>query len=443
MRRVDPERIAAMAAKDNDEKALERSGSVLDSFLSCLPQSDEPSADRLTSQEEMRKAIQQGKVADLISSHGTAPAKPKTSVKANKSAAVPAIPHGNVAEAARFAPLSEQDRRALQRADSHTVLQQFVHILQRHKTRHIDLFRALDKDHNGNVSKAELNAALDSLNVIATEEEIDGLFDELDKDDSGGIEFRELDKALRIAGAELEEKDHAQAALDKSIKSMSMAHWSNNSPPQGGDDTMNGSSTSTLDSAAAPSSEKQSTVAEILGNCMPGEDRPPEPPPAPPPRNRSFDTPPKPPPRKSTSPEQIAQSVASQAVEQAMAEAVAEAAVAPSPVEKSAATQVADAYDTARIAIKEAEATAEATAEGLFSPGGGLFSPENRRGKAEGFFSPPAKPEPPARTSFFTPAPNRSRFSRPGGGGGCGRRGREDGFVGRGVARCDGGGGGG
>ena len=97
-----------------------------------------------------------------------------------------------------------------------------------------------------------MEGSLDSLNVIATEEEIDGLFDELDKDDSGGIEFRELDKALRIAGAELEEKDHAQAALDKSIKSMSMAHWSNNSRPQGSDDTMNGSSTSTLDSAAAP-----------------------------------------------------------------------------------------------------------------------------------------------------------------------------------------------
>ncbi len=55
-----------------------------------------------------------------------------------------------------FAPLSQAERRALRAAPASAVPQQLAALLQLHHTRVIDLFRALDKNADGEVTKAEL-----------------------------------------------------------------------------------------------------------------------------------------------------------------------------------------------------------------------------------------------------------------------------------------------
>ena len=65
-------------------------------------------------------------------------------------------------------------------------------VLRKHHTRVIDLFRALDRNQDGHVSREELGAALTSLGVHASVAEADALFAKLDPDGSQSIEFKEL-----------------------------------------------------------------------------------------------------------------------------------------------------------------------------------------------------------------------------------------------------------
>ena len=61
----------------------------------------------------------------------------------------------------------------------------------------IDLFRALDVDGSGCVSKKEFRKGIgDALGVVISLEECAALFARLDPDDSGTIEYRELDAKL-------------------------------------------------------------------------------------------------------------------------------------------------------------------------------------------------------------------------------------------------------
>ena len=117
-------------------------------------------------------------------------------------------------DAVRFAPLSEAEKRALKEAEAATVMQNFAAILRAHKTRVIDLFRALDRNSDGQVSQKELMGALSSLGVTASDSEIEGLFGELDRDGSGDIEFKELQKALRIANQQLDEAEAKAKAAE-------------------------------------------------------------------------------------------------------------------------------------------------------------------------------------------------------------------------------------
>lgn len=55
-----------------------------------------------------------------------------------------------------FAPLSQSERRALRTAPAATLPEKLAALLQQHHTRVIDLFRALDLDQDGQVSKEEV-----------------------------------------------------------------------------------------------------------------------------------------------------------------------------------------------------------------------------------------------------------------------------------------------
>ena len=66
-----------------------------------------------------------------------------------------------------------------------------------------DLFRALDRNADGTVSRMELASALRALGVQARAYEVDELFEQLDPDESGGIDFRELQLALLSASRDL------------------------------------------------------------------------------------------------------------------------------------------------------------------------------------------------------------------------------------------------
>ena len=101
-----------------------------------------------------------------------------------------------------FAPLSQSERRTLRTSAASSIPERLAAMLQHHHTRVIDLFRALDKNADGEVTRPELADALDQLGVEATDDEVEELFDRLDPDHSGGIVFRELQNALRDATRE-------------------------------------------------------------------------------------------------------------------------------------------------------------------------------------------------------------------------------------------------
>ena len=91
-----------------------------------------------------------------------------------------------------FAPLSQSERRALRATPASDIPVRLAALLQQHHTRVIDLFRALDKNADGQVTKDELESALASLGVRTSRDELHDLFERLDPDGSGGIVFREL-----------------------------------------------------------------------------------------------------------------------------------------------------------------------------------------------------------------------------------------------------------
>lgn len=137
-----------------------------------------------------------------------------------------------------FAPLSQAERKALRAAPALALPQQLASLLQLHHTRVIEcaasdrwesaqtlsppfarrvrrrgrlarsLFRALDKNADGQVTKPELAEALSSLGVQASREELDLLFERLDPDGSGGIVFRELQLAILAATREEPASDY-------------------------------------------------------------------------------------------------------------------------------------------------------------------------------------------------------------------------------------------
>ena len=72
-----------------------------------------------------------------------------------------------------------------------SVTQSMSAMLQRNRARVRDLMHWLDKDGDGQVTRAELVAALESLGLQVTGSELDVLLSELDKDRSGTVSFRE------------------------------------------------------------------------------------------------------------------------------------------------------------------------------------------------------------------------------------------------------------
>eukprot|EP00966_Prymnesium_polylepis_P146983 3394712-Prymnesium_polylepis.1 len=83
--------------------------------------------------------------------------------------------------------------------------------LSRSASRVIDLFRQWDEDESGSVDKKEFRHAVQSMgfDFLATNEEIDMVFDSLDADGSGSLEYKEINKQLRIG---------AGSALDPSLQ---------------------------------------------------------------------------------------------------------------------------------------------------------------------------------------------------------------------------------
>ena len=67
--------------------------------------------------------------------------------------------------------------------------------LRANHARVLDLFRALDADADGMVSRGELASTLGRLGLHASPNEVDALFDSIDADGSDRIDFRELQKA--------------------------------------------------------------------------------------------------------------------------------------------------------------------------------------------------------------------------------------------------------
>ena len=99
----------------------------------------------------------------------------------------------------QFAPLDVNQKAALRKASTSSLPTLLSSLLNQNKSRVMDLFRCLDKNGDGEVSRRELEKALKELGVNASKQSIDDLFSHLDPDHSGGIEFRELQRALLAA----------------------------------------------------------------------------------------------------------------------------------------------------------------------------------------------------------------------------------------------------
>ncbi|EOD21783.1 hypothetical protein EMIHUDRAFT_60191, partial [Emiliania huxleyi CCMP1516] len=64
----------------------------------------------------------------------------------------------------------------------------------------LDLFRALDRNEDGLVSRGELRSKLMGLGLQVSPHELNELFYALDPDGSGAIDYEELRRALLEAG---------------------------------------------------------------------------------------------------------------------------------------------------------------------------------------------------------------------------------------------------
>lgn len=93
-------------------------------------------------------------------------------------------------------------------------------MLRENSTRAIDMFRALDKNGDGTVTRVEFRAALPLLGFETSKAAvIDGLFDQLDNNGNGVLEHAELETNLRRDDIELDAELQAGAvAFDVEIK---------------------------------------------------------------------------------------------------------------------------------------------------------------------------------------------------------------------------------
>ena len=90
----------------------------------------------------------------------------------------------------------------LQNEPGLSVITQLRQALGANFGRVVDLFRDLDEDGNGSVSRSEFRSVLPMLGLQVHREDADAFFDTLDTDRSGGIDYDELHNKLR-AGAEV------------------------------------------------------------------------------------------------------------------------------------------------------------------------------------------------------------------------------------------------
>lgn len=117
------------------------------------------------------------------------------------------------------------EREALQRKASRSLPAALAATLRANRTRTIDLFRVMDMNLDGVVSKDELGKMLENIGLHVGAAELDELFERLDPDGSGGIVFRELHRVLREA--ELEEealRSPPRAALDARAAAFALSY---------------------------------------------------------------------------------------------------------------------------------------------------------------------------------------------------------------------------
>ena len=120
-----------------------------------------------------------------------------------------------------FAPLTSGEKEALRSAPASSLPQRLSSLLKQNHTRVIDLFRSLDKNGDGEVTRPELAKALSDLGVSASKDELDEMFRTLDPDHSGGIDFRELQKAMMDASGDRKTRVIAAAAVVSTPKTVS------------------------------------------------------------------------------------------------------------------------------------------------------------------------------------------------------------------------------
>ena len=75
-----------------------------------------------------------------------------------------------------FAPLTTHEMNALRSAPASSLPKRLSSLLQQNHTRVIDLFRSLDKNGDGEVTRSELAKALSDLGVSASKDELDDMF---------------------------------------------------------------------------------------------------------------------------------------------------------------------------------------------------------------------------------------------------------------------------
>ena len=75
----------------------------------------------------------------------------------------------------------------------------------------IELFRELDADQSGAVSKREFRKGMKTLGLEVPKEDVNKLFDSWDPDGSGSLEFQELNKILKRGGGRMEKKRKTDA----------------------------------------------------------------------------------------------------------------------------------------------------------------------------------------------------------------------------------------
>lgn len=132
-----------------------------------------------------------------------------------------------------FAPLSQEEKKELSATSTANLPKVLASLLREHKTRVMDLFRAIDTNTDGMVTRQELESALLQMQINFTEGDLDELFSTLDPDGSKGIDFRELQRALNGTGAKLRRASAAiltTMAMGEASQRTSLANGRNGRP---------------------------------------------------------------------------------------------------------------------------------------------------------------------------------------------------------------------